>query len=102
MKLPKRQPIKCSGASYNFYPFLSSCSRLINQDCDGYNDSTNIQLILRCMPDDKRSAFLHIDDWKEFKNKLIDDFGHIEVFLRKVHKQFNQLDQPLQTIIKND
>ena len=50
------------------------------------------------MPNDKQSTFFHINDWKEFNNKLINTFGNIKVFWCKAHKQFNQVDQPLQTL----
>ena len=83
-------------------PQIQTKSRLINQTGGRCKNSTKIQVILQYMPDNKKSEFFQINHWKELKDKLIDDFGHIKVFRCKAHKQFNQLDQPLQTIIKND
>ena len=44
---------------------------------DNYDDSAKIQLLLQNMPLEKQSAFLHIEDWQEFKGKLIRDFGNL-------------------------
>ena len=68
MKLPKMKPTKWSSASYNFYSFISGCSRLFNQTDSRYDYSAKIQLIHQYMPADKQSEFHHIDDWQKFKN----------------------------------
>ena len=54
--------------------------------------------MLQTMPLDKQSAFIHIDSWQEFKDKLINDFGSIHVFQFEALKKFSHLDQPLQTL----
>ena len=54
------------------------------------------QLMFQGLPIDKRSSFLHVDNWNEFKGKLVDEFGSIEIFRHKALKLFTQLDQPLQ------
>ena len=50
------------------------------------------------MPLDNQSGFLHIDNWQEFKDKLICDFCSLEMFQGEALKQFSQIDQPLQTL----
>ena len=95
LKLPKLQPTKWTGAPYNFYPWIFNCAGMFNQSSNNYEDSEKIQLLLQTMPLDKQSAFLHIDNWQEFKDKLICDFGSLETFQREALKQFSQIDQPL-------
>ena len=53
--------------------------------------------MLQVMPIDKQSFFVNIDNWQEFKTKLIHVFGNTDVFQHEALKQFNQLDQPMQT-----
>ena len=63
-----------------------------------WDDAAKTQAMLQTMPLDKQSAYVHIDNWKEFKDKLINDFGSIHVFRREALKQFSHLDQPLQSL----
>ena len=54
--------------------------------------------MLRAMPLNKKCAFIHIDIWEEFKSKLLNEFGNLEVFQCEALKQFSQLDQPLHSM----
>ena len=47
---------------------------------------------------DKKSAFIHIDIWEEFKFKLLNKFGNQEVFRCEALKQFSQLEQLLHSM----
>ena len=47
-----------------------------------WDATAKTQGMLQTMPIDKQSAFVHIDSWQEFKDKLINDFGSIHVFRR--------------------
>ena len=50
---------------------------LESSKCD---DKSKTLGMLQTMPLDKQSAFVHIDSWQEFKDKLINNFGSIHVF----------------------
>ena len=56
------------------------------------------QLMFQGLLLDKRSSFVHVDNWDEFKGKLVDEFGSIEVFRCEALKLFTQLNQPLQNV----
>ena len=84
-----------NGDPYNFYLWLSSCSKSFDQS--NCNSIPRTQLMMQAMPLDKKSAFIHINSWEEFKSKLLSRFGNLEVFRCKTLKQFTQLDQPLQS-----
>ena len=51
--------------------------------------------MLQAMPINKKSSF---DNWDEFKDKLICDFGNIDAFRREAHNQFLQLEQSLESM----
>ena len=63
-----------------------------------WDNTAKTQGILQTMPLHKQSAYVHIDSWQEFKDKLIKGFGSIYVFRCEALKQFSHLDQPLQTL----
>ena len=54
--------------------------------------------MLQAMPLDKKSTFIHIDSWEEFKSKLLNKFGNLEVVQGEAIKQFSQLEQPLHSM----
>ena len=56
------------------------------------------QLMFQGLSLNRRSSFVHVDNWDEFKVKLIDEFGSVEVFRCEALKLFTQLDQPLQNV----
>ena len=96
LKTPRMETPTCNGDPYSFYLWLSTCSKSFDQS--NCNSITKTQLMLQAMPLDKKSAFVHIDSSEEFKSKLINKFGNLEVFRREALKQFSQLDPPLHSM----
>ena len=74
----------CNGDPYIFYSWLSSCSKSFDQS--NCNNIARTQLMLHAMPLDKKSAFILISSWEEFKSKVLDKFGNLEVFRREALK----------------
>ena len=96
MKMPRAELTKWSGLSYDFYPWISCNAKMFKRS--KWDDAAKTQGMLQSMPLNKQSSFVHIDSWKEFKEKLIIDFGNTDVFRREALRQFSQMDQPLQTV----
>ena len=88
-KPPKLVTETWSSQSYEFYPWLSS---ILN----GFNltrctDPVKLMLTLQALPLNKKGPFNNISDWNEFKIKLIDEFGSIDIFGRDVNQIFDLL-----------
>ena len=41
-------------------------------------------LTLQALPHNKKGPFNNISDWSEFKTKLIDEFGSIDIFVNQI------------------
>ena len=95
MKMPRVELTKWNGLSYDFYPWLAANAKMFQRS--KWDDAAKTQGMLQTMPTDKQSSFVHIDDWEEFKRKLISEFGNTNVFRREALNKFSRMDQPLQT-----
>ena len=84
LKTPRMETPTWNGDRYSFYSWLSSCSKSFDQS--NCNNIAITQLMLQAMPLDKKSSFNHIDGWEEFKSKLLNKFGNLEVFRREALK----------------
>ena len=96
LKTPRMENPSGSDHSYDFYPWISSCCMMFDQS--NCSDMTRTQLMFQGLPIDKRSSLVHVDNWEEFKSKLVNEFGSIKVFRCKALKLFTQLYQPLQNV----
>ena len=72
MKLPRAELTKWTGLSYDFYPWIASNAKMFERS--KWDDAAKTQGMLETMPLDKQSAYVHIDNWQEFKDKLTNDF----------------------------
>ena len=88
-KPPKLITETWSGQSYDFYPWLSSILNRFNlTKCA---DPVKLMLTLQAIPLNKKGPFNNISNWNEFKIKLIDKSGSIDIFGRDVNQIFNLL-----------
>ena len=72
LKTPRMETPTWNCDPYSFYFWLSSCSKpFVQSNC---NSIAKTQFVLQAMPLDKKSAFVNIDSWEEFKSKLINQF----------------------------
>ena len=91
-KLPRLETPPWSGKSFDFNSWIPSCSKLFDQsNCE---TTAGAWHMLQAMPIDKKS----IDGWNKFTDKLIYNFGNIDVIRCKALNQFHQLEQTLQTM----
>ena len=88
-KPPKLVTETWSGQSYKFYPWLSSI--LIGFNLTRCADPVKLMLTLQALPLSKKGPFNNISNWNEFKIKLIDEFGSIDIFGRDVNQIFELL-----------
>ena len=51
-----------------FYEWIASNAKMF--ECSKWDDAVKTQGMLQTMPLDKQSAYVHIDSWLEFKDKL--------------------------------
>ena len=96
LKRPRMETPTWNGDQYSFYWWLSSRSKSFDQS--NCNSTARTQLMLQAMLLNTKCAFIHMDSWEEFKSKLLNKFGNLEVFRREALKQFLQLDQPLHSM----
>ena len=88
-KPPKIATDTWSGQSYDFYPWLASV--LNGFTLTGCADKVKLTLTLQAIPMDKKGPLNNITDWDEFKTKLIDEYGSIDLFGREVNQMFDLL-----------
>ena len=88
-KPPKLVIDNWSGQTYDFYPWLSSTLNGFN--LTGCEDRAKLLLTLQALPPLKRGPFIDIDNWKDFKINLIEEFGSIDIFGRDVNQMFDLL-----------
>ena len=85
-KPPKLVTDNWSGLSYDFYPWLSSVlNGFTLTRCD---DPAKLVLTLQAIPLNKRGSFNTITDWTNFKARLIEEFGSIDIFGHNVNQMF--------------
>ena len=86
---PKLVTDDWSGQSYEFYPWLSSVLNGFSLTrCD---DPTKLALTLQEIRLNKRGSFNNINDWTNFKTRLIEEFSSIEIFGHVVNQIFDLL-----------
>ena len=61
MKLPRAEPPKWPGLSYDFYLWIASIAKIFKRS--RWDDAAKTQGILQTIPIEKQSAFVHIDSW---------------------------------------
>ena len=88
-KPPKITTDTWNGQSYDFYPWLASV--LNGFELTGCPDRAKLTLTLQAIPTDKKGPLNNITDWDEFKIKLVDEYGSIDVFGREVNQIFDLL-----------
>jgi len=88
-KPPKITTDNWSGESYDFYPWLASV--LNGFELTGCADRAKLTLTLQAIPTDKKGPLNNIKNWDEFKIKLVDEYGSIDVFGREVNRIFDLL-----------
>ena len=77
------------GKSYDFYPWLASV--LNGFTLTGCAVKVMLTLTLQAIPVDKKGPLNNITDWDEFKTKLIEEYGSIDIFGREVNQIFDLL-----------
>ena len=76
-KPPKLVTDNWSGLSYDFYPWLSSVlNGFTLTRCD---NPAKLLLTLQAIPLNKRGSFNSINNWTNFKARLIEEFGSIDI-----------------------
>ena len=88
-KPPKLVTDNWSGQSYDFYPWLSSVlNGFTLTRCD---NPAKLVLTPQAIPLNKRGSFNNITNWPSFKNRLIEEFGSIDIFGRDANQIFDLL-----------
>ena len=88
-KPPKLVTDNWSGLSYDFYPWLSSVLNWFTLTRS--NNPAKLLLTLQAIPLNKRGSFNSINDWTNFKARLIEEFGSIDIFGLDVNQIFDLL-----------
>jgi len=88
-KPPKITTDTWNGESYDFYPWLASV--LNGFELTGCADRAKLTLTLQAIPIDKKGPLNNITNWDEFKIRLVDEYGSIDVFGREVNRIFDLL-----------
>ena len=85
-KAPKVSEPKWSGKIHEFYIWLYNV--LHGFQLADYPDQIKLKLTLEAIPMDKQGLLNNVTEWDLFKERLIEEFGSIDVYGRDVNQDF--------------
>ena len=89
IKTPRIDISNWDGDTISFFPWVSRALTLINQtNC---NEIAKIHLLLNALPEDKKLFLQNIENWEDFKEKLLKEFGNIRMFNKIMTEKLENL-----------